>query len=186
MTPTSDAFAAEVARLSIQDLHELGDPVVRGLLADFIPMTHASEIAIWAKVPGEDLLAAFIDTAGPEGGFEMKVTQPLSEGIVTQVYREQSSYIDKGLWRNKKHSPLVDQQLHQRTQNEMCVPFQLAGCRLGVMSAVQLTDAKHAAPVRWGFDDQDLALLELAARAVSQAMERAFLAKKLAGGSGEA
>ena len=52
---------------------------------------------------------------------------------------------------------------------------------LGVMSAVQLTDARHAAPVRWGFDDQDLALLKLAALAVSQAMERAFLAAKLRG-----
>jgi GAF domain len=181
MTPPSDAFAAEIESLSIQELHDLADPFVRELLAEFLPLSHASEIGIWAKVPGEDRLAAIADTAGPEGDFEMKVSMPLSEGIVSQVFRDQASYLDKGVWRNKQQSQLVDQMLHQRTQNEMCVPFQLAGCRLGVMSAVQLTDARHAAPDRWGFDDQDLALLKLAALAVSQAMERAFLAGKLRG-----
>lgn len=181
MTPPADAFAAEIESLSIQELHKLADPRVRELLAKFLPLTHASEIGIWAKVPGEDRLAAIVDTAGPEGAFEMKVTMPLSEGIVSRVFLDQTSYLDKGLWRNKEQSQRVDQMLHQRTQNEMCVPFHLAGCRLGVMSAVQLTDARHAAPVRWGFDDQDLALLELSALAVSQAMERAFLAGKLRG-----
>ena len=152
---------------------------MRGLLAEFVPLCHASEIAIWAKVPGEEELAAFIDTAGPDGAIEMKVTQPLSEGIVSQVYRDQAEYRDKGLWRNRQHSSLVDQAVHQRTQNEMCVPFHFAGQRLGVMSAVQLVDGKHANPARWGFDDQDLDLLKLAALAVSQSMERAFLAKRL-------
>ena len=66
------------------------------------------------------------------------------------------------------------------TQYEMCVPFHLAGHRLGVMSAVQLTDRKHDTPSRWGFDDVDLQILRIAALALGQAMERALLVKRLA------
>ena len=178
MTPPPNPSAAAIGNLSIAELHRLCDTAVRGLLAEFVPLAHASEIAIWAKDPEAEQLVALIDTAGPDGGFEMKVTQPLAEGIVSKVYREQDPYLDHGLWRNKGHSPLVDKQLHQLTQNEMCVPFQLAGHPLGVMSAVQLTDGKHNAPGRWGFDEADLNILKLAARALSQAMERAFLAQR--------
>ena len=179
MTPSPNPSAREVGSLTITELHSLGDEVVRSLLAEFVPLTHASEIAIWAKDPGAEELVALLDTSGPAGGFEMKVRQPLAEGIVSQVYRERKNHLDQGLWRNKKRSPLVDQTLHQLTQHQMCVPFELAGHPLGVMSAVQLTDRKHNAPSRWGFDETDLKLLKLAARAVGQAMERALLAEQL-------
>ncbi len=179
MTPSSNPFAHEIESLTIAELYSLGDATVRALLAEFVPLTHSSEIAIWAKDPDAEQLVALLDTAGPDGGFEMQVTQPLTEGVVSQVYRDQMNYLDHGLWRDKGHSPLVDQKLHQMTQYEMCVPFHLAGHRLGVMSAVQLTDSKHNAPSRWGFDKLDLQLLRLAALALGQAMERALLVKKL-------
>ena len=172
-------LTTDIGRFSIAELHTLGDEPVRHLLAEFIPLTHASAIAIWAKVPDEEQLVALLDTSGPSGGFELKVAQPLASGIVSQVYREHTSFLDRGLWRTKKQSPLVDQALHQLTQNEMCVPFLLAGHLLGVMSAVQLTDAKHKPPTRWGFDEQDLQILNVAAQALGQAMERALLAKQL-------
>lgn len=179
MSPPLNPFAIEIESLTIAQLHSLGDATVRGLLAEFVPLTHASEIAIWAKDPDADQLVALLDTAGPNGGFEMKVTQPLAEGIVSQVFLNQLNHLDHGLWRDKGHSSLVDQKLHQLTQYEMCVPFHLAGHRLGVMSAVQLTDRQHNAPSRWGFDDVDLKILRLAALALGQAMERALLAKQL-------
>lgn len=177
MTPSPNPFTSEIQNLTIAELYSLGDETVRRLLAEFVPLAHASEIAIWAKDPAADQLVALLDTAGPEGSFEMKVTQPLAEGIVSKVFRDQAAYLDQGLWRNKGHSPNVDRQLHQLTQNEMCVPFHLAGHPLGVMSAVQLTDGKHGAPTRWGFDEADLNILNLAALALGQAMERALLAK---------
>ena len=179
MTPQPNPFNGDIRHLTITELHSLGDDAVRSLLAEFVPLTHASEIAIWAKDPGADQLVALLDTSGPGGGFELKVTQPLNSGIVSQVYHEQTNFLDQGLWRSKQRSPLVDQALHQLTQNEMCVPFRLAGHRLGVMSAVQLTDRKHQAPTRWGFDEHDLKILKLAAQAVGQAMERSLLAKQL-------
>ena len=182
MTPQPNPYTGEIGGLSIAELHSLGDEAVRSLLAGFIPLIHASEIAIWVKDPGADQLVVLFDTAGPDGDLELKVTQALSVGIVSQVYCEQTSFVDHGLWRSKKHSSLVDQALHQLTQNEMCVPFQLAGHQFGVMSAVQLTDLKHEAPTRWGFDEQDLKTLELAAQALGQAMERALLAKQQARG----
>ncbi len=64
-------------------------------------------------------------------------------------------------------------------QYDMCLPCHLAGHRLGVMSAVQLTDRKHNPPSRWGFDELDLQILRLAALALGQAMERALLLKQL-------
>ena len=179
MNPQPNPFAGDIARLSIAELHSLGDEALRSLLAEFIPLTHASEIAIWAKDPAADQLVALFDTAGPSGVLELKVTQPLTSGIVSQVFREHAAFLDQGFWRPKKQSPLVDQMLNQVTQNEMCVPFEVAGHPLGVMSAVQLTDNRHKDPSRWGFDQQDLKHLKVAAQALGQSMERALLARKL-------
>ncbi len=179
MTPSPNPFSSDIKSLTIAELYSLGNEAVRGLLAGFVPLTHASEIAIWAKDPDAYQLVGLLHTAGPAGGFEMQVTQSLSEGIVSQVYRNETNHLDHGLWRDKGHSPLVDEQLHQLTQYEMCVPFHLAGHRLGVISAVQLTDSKHNAPSRWGFDEEDLTILKLAELALGQAMERALLATQL-------
>lgn len=179
MKPPHHPSANEVGNLTLAELHSLGGEAVRELLAGFVPLAHASEIAIWVKDPAADQLVGLLETAGPAGEFEMKVTQPLAEGIVSQVYRDQTDHLDQGMWRGKGHSPLVDEQLQQLTMHEMCVPFHLAGHPLGVMSAVQLNDPKHNPPSRWGFDDEDLKTLKLAALALSQAMERALLAKQL-------
>ena len=58
MTPSPNPSAREVGSLTIAELHGLGDEVVRSLLAEFVPLTHASEIAIWAKDPDAEELVA--------------------------------------------------------------------------------------------------------------------------------
>lgn len=171
-------LAEEIEGLSLDELHTLGDSSVRHLLSLFTPLTSAHEIAVWAKDPNAEKLVPIIDTAGSDGNFEMRVSQDLSHGIVSRVYTERTSYLDKGLWRSKERSKNVDNLLHQITQNEMCVPFYLAGQLLGVMSAVQLTDQKHAAPSNWGFKPEHLEVLVLAAEAIGLAMERTLLARR--------
>ncbi len=170
--------AAEVGRLTPADFNALGDPAVRRLLALFVPLTHAHEIAVWVKDPAADRLVAVLDTSGPGGGFEMKTSQSLASGIVSRVYREQAAFLERGLWRSRERSPEVDAALQQVTQNEMVVPFRFADLLVGVMSAVQLTDRKHATPKRWGFDENDLAILAAAAEAVAQSLERALLLRR--------
>lgn len=180
MSTSSDSppLAAVLSQLPPAALHALGDSAVRQLLSRFVPLTHAHEIAVWAKDPGADQLVPILDTAGPGGGFEMRTAQSLASGIVSRVFRENTSFLEGGLWRSRERSPEIDRALQQVTQNEMCVPFYLAGRLLGVVSAVQLTDRKHSAPKRWGFDETDLAVLTVAAEAVGQAMERAWFAQR--------
>lgn len=173
-------IAAEVERLTPADFNALGDPAVRRLLALFVPLTHAHEIAVWVKDPAADQLVPVLDTSGPGGGFEMKTAQPLASGIVSRVYREKAAFLERGLWRSRERSPEVDAALQQVTQNEMVVPFHFADRLVGVMSAVQLTDRKHGAPKRWGFDESDLAILVAAAEAVGQSLERALLRRRTA------
>ena len=175
MTVPSILSAESLRRLSVGEWHALADDAVRHLLAEFIPLTHASEIAIWIKDPLAEQLVALIDTSGSERGFELKITQALSSGIVSQVFRDQQPFLDRGLWRSAKRSPLVDAAMNQVTQNEMCVPFAVAGQAVGVMSAVQLTDARHVEPSRWGFDASDLKILSVAAMALGLALERSLL-----------
>lgn len=165
----------DISQLTIAEWHALGDAPVRQLLAEFRPLFCASEVAIWAKDPEAEQLVALFDTTGPNGGFELKVKQPLKLGIVSDVYRGQKAYLDRSFWGSKKQSSLVDTALNQVTQHQICVPFAVAGMQFGVMSAVQLTDAKHANPKRWGFDEDDLTLLSLAALALGQALERSYL-----------
>ncbi len=175
------ATSGEKGRLTIAEWHAVGDAPIRQLLSDFRPFVHASEVAIWVKDPAAEQLVALFDSSGPGGAFELKVRQPLATGIVSEVYREQKGYLDRGFWRSKKQSMLVDAALNQVTQHQICVPFAVAGTRFGVMSAVQLTDAKHADPKRWGFEEEDLTLLTLASLALGQALERAYLAAQSRG-----
>lgn len=177
MTPQSTSSTGGIERLSIAELHSLCDHDVRSLLAEFLPLVNASELSIWVKDPDADRLVALLDTLGPAGPVELKITQPLTSGIVSQVYRTQTAFLDDGLWRSKAQSPLVDQALRQSTQHEMCVPFALAGHPIGVMCAVQLSDSIHQAPARWGFNSQELAILKVAAQAAALGMERARLAQ---------
>lgn len=180
MTSQPSTPPARIEDLSLKELHALCDHEVRGLLADFLPLVNASEMAIWAKDPAGPHLVPILDTLGPCGPVEMKITQPLTSGIVSQVYREQAPFLDQGLWRSKAQSPLVDRALRQSTLHELCVPFRLADHPLGVLCAVQLSDSIHQAPARWGFTPQDLAILTVAAQAAALAMERAWFAQKLA------
>jgi len=177
--PQSSSSVSAIDRLSLAELHTLCDHEVRSLLAEFLPLINASELAVWVKDPEADRLVALLDTLGPSGPVEMKITQPLTSGIVSQVFRSQTHFLDDGLWRSKAQSPLVDQALRQSTQHEMCVPFHLAGHPVGVMCAVQLSDSIHQAPTRWGFNSHDLAILKVAAQAAALGMERALLTQRL-------
>lgn len=169
----------ELERLPLAAFHALGDAPARGVLAAFLPLTNAHEMAIWIKDPDADRLVPVVDTTGPGGVLEMKASQPLTSGIVSQVYRENARYLESGIWRAKGHSPEVDQALKQITQHEMCVPFRMAGRLVGVMSAVQLADARHlATTARWGFAQAHLDILAVAAEAMGIAMERAWLAQR--------
>ena len=170
---------AELERLPLTVFHAMGDAPVRGLLATFLPLTNAHEMAIWIKDPEAERLVPVVDSTGPGGVLEMKASQPLSSGIVSQVYRENARYLESGIWRAKGHSPEVDQALKQITQHEMCVPFRMAGRLVGVMSAVQLADLRHATTTaRWGFTPAHLDILAVAAEALGLAMERAWLAQR--------
>jgi GAF domain-containing protein len=177
MPEDADSVPAQIKEWSIPGLHSLCDHEVRGLLAEFLPLLNASELALWVKDPDGEQLVALLDTLGPGGPVELKLTQPLQSGIISQVYRDQEAFLDRGLWRSKAQSPLVDQALGQSTVHEMCVPFHLSGRLIGVLCAVQLSDGIHQAPARWGFTPQDLAILKVAALAASLAMERAWFAQ---------
>ncbi|HTI69684.1 MAG TPA: GAF domain-containing protein [Candidatus Limnocylindria bacterium] len=176
--PLTDVARADLTKLGLAELYELGDPEVRALLAEFLPLTQSSAIAIWVKDPEAEQLMPVLDTAGPEGALEMKRPQPLSTGIVSQVYRERKSFLESSLWRSKQRSLLVDQALDQETVNEMCVPFWVGGRLVGVVSAVQIMDEKHPQPKRWGFKEEDLQVLNVAAHALGLAMERAYWARR--------
>jgi len=177
--PAIPAVAA-MHPLMVAEMHGLGDDDVRSLLAEFLPLLNASELAIWVKDPEAEQLVALLDTLGPGGPVELQVAQPLTSGIVSQVYREQTPFLDRGLWRSKTQSLLVDQALGQSTLHEICVPFHLGGQSIGVMCAVQLADSIHQAPARWGFTPQDLAVLKGAAQATALAMGRAWLVQRVA------
>ena len=177
--PYPELDRADLTRLALNELHALGDRDVRTLLMEFLPLTQSSAIAIWVKDPGAEQLMPLLDTAGPDGALEMKRPQPLSSGIVSQVYRDRKSFLESSLWRSKKRSLLVDEALDQETVNEMCVPFCVGGRLIGVLSAVQIADERHPQPKRWGFKEEDLQVLTVAAHALGLAIERAYLAKRV-------
>ena len=111
----------------------------------------ASEGSIWIADQGGQNLVMCINT-GPEAAhLELKVHQTLTEGVVSKVFKDDAPYTDQGWFRDVNQSSTVDEELRQVTHHISAYPLHVLGCKLGVLSAVQLVGQHAEQPRSWGF-----------------------------------
>lgn len=116
-------------------------------------MMMASEGSIWLADPSSQELVMAVNSGPDAAMLELNTRQPDTEGILGKVYQEDAHYADHGMFRDKYESHKVDEQLHQYTLHIAGYPLHVLGCKIGVLSIVQVM-GKHANPPKtWGFPE---------------------------------
>jgi hypothetical protein len=124
-----------------ENLADLVDPVILGLLSDSFARAGAHEGSIWILDASREFLVNAYNT-GPNASKIVGFRQPIREGIISMVLATEQGFVENVVYRNENHSKLLDNQLGMVTYAMIAVPFYfLSDCR-GVISCVQLSEAK--------------------------------------------
>lgn len=140
------------------------------LLRQMLDQIGAHEASIWMV----DRQNAQLVTCYNTEELERHIVQPLNSGLVCKAYNEEHSVHHKGVHRYQDSSGKVDEQLEQKTQHQISVPFYLCGQICGALSVVQLSSDFHSAPraeVPWGFQGDTIPVVAAAATVIAEAIE---------------
>ncbi|MEA3186648.1 MAG: hypothetical protein QOD99_478, partial [Chthoniobacter sp.] len=78
--------------------------------------------------------------SGPNTEKIMGFKQPVTKGIVSLVVASEHAFVENQVYKNAKHSAMLDQKLHKTTYAMIAVPFYFLNEVRGVISCVQLLD----------------------------------------------
>jgi hypothetical protein len=121
---------------------ELIDSAILGLLNDSFGRAGAQEGSIWVLDPSREFLVNAYNS-GPNASKIVGFRQPIREGIISMVMATEQPFLENEVYRNERHSKLLDNQLGLVTCAMIAVPFYfLSDCR-GVVSCVQLSQVKR-------------------------------------------
>jgi hypothetical protein len=139
------------------------------LLKNSLNQAEADEGSVWIVDPEMKHLVISYNS-GPNAANVVGFRQSLEEGIVSLVFANEQSFVESEVYRNTRHSGILDEKLGVTTYAMMVVPFYfLNECR-GVISAVKLMEATASAGKIFpkgnspgAFDLDDLSALQNAA-----------------------
>ncbi|MCF6313366.1 MAG: GAF domain-containing protein [Verrucomicrobiales bacterium] len=140
------------------------------LLRKMIDQIGAHEASIWMVDSEGGQLVTCYNTEE----LERIIVQPLSSGLVCKAYNEKHPVHHQGVHRYQDSSGKVDEQLAQKTQHQISVPFYLCGQLCGALSVVQLSSDFHSAPraeVPWGFQEDAISVVAAAATVIAEGIE---------------
>jgi len=149
-----------------ENFADLLDSVILGLLNDSFGRVAAHEGSIWVLDASREFLVNAYNS-GPNSSKIVGFRQPIRQGIISmEVYR------------NENHSKLLDNQLGMVTYAMIAVPFYfLSDCR-GVVSCVQLSQAKKEGgqliplePLPGGFHFESLLPIQQAASIIRDLLD---------------
>lgn len=125
--------------VSPENFSDICEGMVRYILAQSFEQIGAREGLVWLlNEDHEELIPSFGLGPHSERLIGSDYSQPLREGIVSMVTMTEQPFVENEVFRNAKHSKLVDQKLGQQTYAMIVVPFYfLRRCR-GVISCVQV------------------------------------------------
>ncbi|MEM1058938.1 MAG: hypothetical protein AAGK14_06795 [Verrucomicrobiota bacterium] len=101
--------------------------------------------------------------------------QPLREGIVSMVTMTEQPFLENEVYKNAKHSKMVDQKLGQQTDAMIVVPFYfLRQCR-GVISCVHVKHSDDASSQPPTFKPEDLKTMMRASAVITELIDYRLL-----------
>jgi hypothetical protein len=120
---------------------DLIDSSTEALLRQTFKVIGADEGSVWLVESGQTgLVVAY--NSGPQSSSIVGFRQPLSEGIVSMVLATQMPFAESEIYRNARHSKLLDDRLHLTTYAMVAAPFYFMNACRGVITAVQLVHAR--------------------------------------------
>ncbi len=147
--------------IPIAGFRALFDAEDRNFLNQAFSMMMASEGSIWVADPTTRELVMAVNTGPDAAALELNTRQPDTEGILGKVYQEDAHYADHGMFRDKYESHKTDEELHQHTLHIAGYPFHVLGCKIGVLSIVQVVGPHANLPEKWGFPENHREIFEL-------------------------
>jgi hypothetical protein len=117
------------------------DDMLLKLLQQTFERIGANEGSIWLlDQEKQHLVVAF--NSGANTAKIMGFKQPLSKGIVSLVVASEHAFVENHVYRNVKHSKMLDEKLHKTTYAMIAVPLYFLNEVRGVISCVQLLDVE--------------------------------------------
>ncbi|HKP01963.1 MAG TPA: hypothetical protein VJU77_01255 [Chthoniobacterales bacterium] len=115
------------------------DEMLLKILQETFARISADEGSIWLLDPEkENLVVAY--NSGPNSDKIMGFKQPTSKGIISLVVASEHAFVENQVYKNAKHSALLDNKLQKTTYAMVAVPFYFLNEVRGVISCVQLLD----------------------------------------------
>jgi hypothetical protein len=110
---------------------------------------------------------------GPKANKIQGFKQPLNKGIVSLAVATEQAFVENNVYKNAKHSPILDHTVGRTTHAMIVVPLYFLSQIRGVISCVQLLDVLiekgKAIPTENpppGFTPADLGVIETTAAAI--------------------
>jgi hypothetical protein len=164
-----DRIRQIAAAIEPENFGSVCPPVLFELLRHAFQVAKANEGSIWLLDPRKENLVITYNS-GPNAGTIVGFRQPLNRGIVSTVLVSEQAFIENEVYRNVRHDDQLNESLAQTTFAMIVVPlYFLHECR-GVVSCVQLINARiragEAIPegkLPCGFGPTELAVVQSAA-----------------------
>ena len=168
-----------LAGLQVEHFSVWLDPLMRDVLARGFAEAGADEGTVWLVDSAEQHLAAAYNTGPNAAKLVGPFRQPLNAGLVSMVLASEQSFVENEVYRNSRHSRLLDTLLGVQTYALIAVPFFLLHRCRGVLSCVQFRPADPSQPDPAGFGPAHLAAVERAANVLSRLIESRLLSSLL-------
>lgn len=129
------------AAITPENFLSICDEMLLKLLKEAFARISADEGSIWLLDPEkQNLVVAF--NSGPDTDKIMGFKQPTSKGIVSLVVASEHAFVENQVYKNAKHSKVLDEKLNKVTYAMIVVPLYFLNEVRGVISCVQLQDAE--------------------------------------------
>jgi hypothetical protein len=169
------------AAISPENFLSLCDPEVLHLLLSSFDRVKADEGSIWLlDAEKQSLVVSY--NSGPDAEKIVGFKQPMNQGLISLVVAAEQGLAENFVFKHAKHSPLLDRKVGRTTYAMIAVPFYFLNQVRGVISCVQLVEARFEAgqtvPVgnAPGFGPEDLTVIQKAAAVVRSLIDFRLLA----------
>jgi hypothetical protein len=143
--PLRPALQEHLAKLGAavtpENFLSICDEMLLKLLRETFVRIGADEGSIWLlDQEKQHLVVAY--NSGPDTDKIMGFKLPVTTGIISLVVASEHAFVENQVYKNAKHSAVLDQQLKKTTYAMIAVPLYFLNEVRGVISCVQLQDVE--------------------------------------------
>lgn len=170
----ADHLDAFFASLTAASLAAQFDPLVERYFAQVVADARSGAGGVWLESADSTALVLAHNVGGAGAEIDGRVAQPLETGLVSKAFKEGTTVCHRGFFGHKEQSKAVDRELNQVTAHQVATPFSLFGRKVGALTVIQTADLAKNRRMRWGYDDDDIARVELATAVLGRLLEFNF------------